>query len=84
MNLTDYLAGAGTLLVGIIIGRIPRPKRSKSGQAVCRSCKHGVGYHKDRTGHCHKPVGIMRDPCDCRHYDGPTPLPEYYAPEIGA
>ena len=62
----------------------PRSKRSKSGQAVCRSCKHGVGYHKDRTGHCHKPVGIMRDPCDCRHYDGPTPLPEYYAPEIGA
>ena len=21
--------------------------------------------------------------CTCRQYSGPTPLPEYYAPEIG-
>jgi hypothetical protein len=21
-------------------------------------------------------------PCDCRRYDGPEPLPDFYAPEI--
>jgi len=85
VNLIDYLAGAGTLLVGIVIGHIRRPRRRsmKPVKAICRSCKHGVGYHTERTGRCNKPVRVMRDPCNCQSYDGPQPLPDYYAPEIG-
>ena len=78
------LIGAAVYAVGVLTGRFlpsrrrtPKPKRSGP---IC-GCGHHLSYHDDYQG-CHHPVGIIRDPCPCRKYSGPDPLPEYYAPEI--
>lgn len=99
MNLIDFLSGAGTLLAGIILGRITRPKRTAAPaqppKTRCGSCGHGLGMHSKGSGECHGSserdaysagywMGKESIPCGCQHYDGPQPLPEYFAPEISA
>lgn len=43
---------------------------------ICRGCKHARSYHTGGTGRCRK---AGWDSCMCQGYDGPEPLPEYYA-----
>lgn len=75
--------------------RRKRPKPKPPPQPVC-GCSHHHSFHDARTGECHgtkRGAVIGRDdfghpddwdqvPCTCRQYSGPTPLPEYYAPEV--
>ena len=84
------IEGAAILLAGVVLGWIGRGVRrggSKSGQAIC-SCGDPRGKHIDGKGACqaeHKRSsnGIQEfRPCGCQMYDGPEPLPGYYAPEI--
>jgi hypothetical protein len=53
------------------------------------SCNHPRGQHVDGKGACkaENPFwtpdnwNVFR-PCACQLYDGPEPLPQFYAPEI--
>jgi hypothetical protein len=87
MLMTD---GAVILLAGILIGRyLParrrKPKLLPPVKPVC-PCGHSISFHKDRTGACKwkREVTEFRAArsCSCEGYAGPTPVPEYYAPEI--
>ena len=53
------------------------------------SCGHAVSFHDPETKRCHGKVhekdyaGFWNwVQCTCRRYDGPEPLPEFYAPEL--
>lgn len=61
---------------------------------VC-GCEHGLAFHDRQTGACHAtvqrptkfdkvygPVAFEAVPCTCRHYVGPVPLDEVFAPQI--
>jgi hypothetical protein len=90
------LTGGGLLAIGFLVGRFA-PARRRFPQPlkpVC-GCDHELAYHDPATGTCH---GTVKEPtrydeygdaiayktvqCTCRQYDGPTPLPMMYAPEI--
>lgn len=88
------ITGAGAMLVGFIGGRVHRPKRAlKPPKPVC-GCRHSLGLHDEGTGECHGTTPgdyykngkwlANRRPCTCRRYDGPQPLPEFFAPEISS
>jgi hypothetical protein len=90
--------GALILLAGILVGRfVParrrRPKPPRPVKAVC-GCTHGIQTHDPETKRCHARVKTYRHDgikevldgyadCACRQYCGPTPLPEFFAQEIG-
>jgi hypothetical protein len=79
----ELLAGAGIAFGGVLIGRYQRPKRAyreRKVEPIC-GCKHHHSFHRN-GGACHftDSWGIR---CQCQHYRGPEPLPEYYAPELG-
>lgn len=84
MNIIAMLVGAGIFSTGYLSGLTVRrrvPQGRKPPKAVCNSCDHGIGYHEERAGRCL--VEFDEDyMCACSHYDGPVPLPEFYAPEI--
>lgn len=78
---------------------LPRPHRRgirspKPVEPIC-GCEHHYSFHDPKTGECHGTdrrakyndrgtyVGVHEIPCTCRHYTGPEPLPEFYAPELG-
>ena len=90
------IEGAAILLAGMVLGhwlsrRILSLRLRGLGRLppkpVC-SCKHAPSFHDPETGRCHykwKAAVNYLDvwqTCACRRYDGPTPLPEYYAPEL--
>jgi hypothetical protein len=74
------------VIIGVLVGRfLPnRRKAPKAPEPVC-GCEHHYSYHAPATGECHGRCydgsGIYSR-CSCRHYSGPQPLPEFYAPEI--
>lgn len=86
---------AGGFLMGRFLpARRKGPKPAEPPQPLC-GCKDGNGghhhhsYHDPKTGECHGQVYVgywssqyHYDPCTCRQYTGPQPLPEFYAPEI--
>jgi hypothetical protein len=91
----EMLTGGGLVLAGLLIGRFaPVRRRSpKSPKPVC-GCRHELAYHDPATGECHgmktvdkhnrygEWIGEEQVTCTCRQYDGPTPLPTVYAPEV--
>lgn len=87
------LIGSG---IGFIFGRISR-KTTKPNhtEAICEGCEHNYSWVDKETGKCTAPTELVtkRDewgdpikwlsqPCGCPTYNGPVPLPEYYAHEI--
>lgn len=90
--ITLLLVGAGIAIVsagiGWLVGR--RVGRTATRQAlptgaVC-SCGHGYGTHEDertcRGSDARKRNGLHHlDPCPCRYYDGPEPLPRVWGPD---
>jgi hypothetical protein len=92
------LEGALILLAGILIGRFMparrrRAKPPKPVKPIC-GCTHGIQTHDPGTKRCHAQVQTYRHngvkevldgyaDCACVCYSGPTPYPEFYAPEIG-
>ncbi|MEO3856174.1 hypothetical protein [Acrocarpospora sp. B8E8] len=91
----EMLTGAALLAVGWLAGRYTPARRRmpKPPKAVC-GCDHQFAYHDPATGECHglnevdvrnkhgEWIGEEQVRCTCRQYDGPTPLPTYYAPEV--
>jgi hypothetical protein len=72
-----------------------RPKPPKPVEPIC-GCGHGIHDHDPDTKSCHAQTKAYRYdrieerevfnkyvPCTCRQYTGPTPLPEFFATEIG-
>lgn len=62
-----------------------RAARPATGSTLLCSCGHGYGTHEDEQ-RCHgvdrhKRNGVAGlDPCPCRRYDGPEPLPRAWTP----
>lgn len=92
----EMLAGGGLVLAGMLLGRFlpARRRHPKPPKPVC-GCSHQLAFHDPATGECHGKVEVetrwdrLGDPvawsqaqCTCRQYDGPTPLPTVYAPEV--
>lgn len=93
------IEGALILLAGVIAGRfLPNRRRRKLPKPIkpiC-GCTHGFHTHNAETGECNAQVKVFRYDevsqtevldgyagCACVRYTGPTPYPEYFAPEIG-
>lgn len=77
-----------SMAIGILVGRRKRPPVPEN-VARC-SCEHVRSMHVDGTGPCEMLVrvkgtsvkGSHYDKCKCHGYDGPEPIPGFYAPEI--
>jgi hypothetical protein len=91
----SLLLGAAVFTAGMLTGRFwPARRKGLKPRApvepVC-GCTHHHSFHDPETGECHGmmkvPASMSRDSyhmaCTCRQYSGATPLPAYYAPEIG-
>ena len=74
--------------VGWLLGRASgrRERRSAGAPTTVCSCGHGYGTHEDEK-RCHgadphrrNGVAVL-DPCPCRRYDGPEPLPRVWSPD---
>lgn len=93
--LTGGIVAVGAFLAG---QWLPHPgrrkvKAPKPVQPIC-GCTHHHSFHDPKTGECHgtfrrrlygssgADLGLRDNPCTCRQYTGPQPLPEVYAPEI--
>ena len=84
---------AAVALAGVLLGRfLPNrrkgPKPQKPVEPLC-GCDHHHSYHDPKTGECHgrNQIGYWAsqyhyEPCTCRQYSGPVPVPEFYAPEV--
>lgn len=90
------LEGALIALAGVLVGRfLPGrrrgPKPVPPPKPVC-GCGHSVSFHAGGEKACawvgekyyRSGVGTVTPRCTCLKYVGPTPMPEFYAPEIGA
>jgi hypothetical protein len=88
------IEGAAILLAGLIIGWLGRGRAHKNDTdtlatrpGTC-SCGHAKGVHLDGKGKCQANDTVTANKnrrgwaCPCQMYDGPEPLPAYYAPEI--
>jgi hypothetical protein len=87
---------AAAALIGVLIGRfLPNrrkgPKPAKPVEPIC-GCKHHHSQHDPQTGKCHSLMYVEgtnsrvshHEPCTCRQYSGPVPVPEFFAPEVSA
>lgn len=93
------LEGGLVAVICFLLGRyLPARKRhaEKPPKPVC-GCAHHYSFYDPETSECH---GAVDEPtkfdaygheiawkkvqCACRHYTGPEPLPEMYAPEISS
>lgn len=82
----SLLIGAGVFAAGLVTGRAwpGRKRKPRSVEPLC-GCKHHYSFHDPKTSACHGKNyegNFYYAPCTCRAYAGPTPMPEYYAPEI--
>jgi len=94
------LEGAAIALVSVLVGRLlpnrrRTPKPAPPPQPIC-GCTHHHSFHDPATRACRgvtrqrkysnggSDLGIHPFPCTCQQYSGPTPMPELFAPEIGA
>lgn len=82
------------VVIGVLLGRfLPNrrkgPKPAKAPQPIC-GCSHHHSYHDPATGTCNSLMKVPEtgsrlshhEPCTCKQYSGPVPLPEYFAPEV--
>ena len=91
------IEGAAILLIGVVLGavldrlanRFPRKQPDAIEPKAKCSCGHSISMHDAKTKWCHAENYVKGNVgwkewkrCPCRHYDGPTPYPEYYAPEL--
>ena len=80
-----YAAGWIGWVAGRISGRNQAARRQGPTSELICSCGHGYGMHEDEK-RCHgvdpsKRNGVHTlDPCPCRLYDGPEPLPRAWTP----
>ena len=80
----------GALAGGVIVNLwgLWRGRRQVKGKTATCGCKHPRSMHVDGKGACQGTVKVVRDlmaldvACRCQIYDGPEPLPSYYAGEI--
>lgn len=96
--ITGALILAVGILAGWLLrslpGRRKDPKAVPQLKPLC-GCTHHHSFHDPAGGTCHGKVEIAthwntygeermwrQDPCTCKQYSGPVPLPEYFAPEI--
>lgn len=80
MDIGTLIAGGGLVAAGAVLQRIiPAPRRHKKqlGQPIC-GCKHHRSFHANGTDACSY-TSTWKDPCTCKKYVGPEPLPELYA-----
>ncbi len=91
------IEGAVILLAGLVVGYLAGRSRGRAAaqpapkavESIC-SCNHPRGQHVDGKGPCkaenthwaYDSGTTAFRPCPCQLYDGPEPLPQYYAPEI--
>lgn len=85
-NAIPLLTGAGLLLLGVVLGRWVVPWLTPA-RTRCRTCRHGLGFHQDKTGQCQ--ITFPPDKgkhermiCACNLFDGP--MPDYFAPKPSA
>jgi len=82
------------VIIGVLLGRfLPNrrrgPKPPEPVKPIC-GCGHHHSFHDPATGKCaslmYVPATAARyshhEPCTCKQYGGPEPLPEYFAPEL--
>ena len=71
--------------IGRASGRTQGARRLETAPGLICSCGHGYGTHEDKQ-RCHgvdtrRRNGVQElDPCPCRRYDGPEPLPRAWTP----
>jgi hypothetical protein len=65
----DLLFALSGGVVGFLWGRRLRP------QYRCSTCRHGIGFHTNRSGWCH--AFAWDGACDCQNYIGEQPPPTY-------
>ncbi|WBQ05486.1 hypothetical protein [Kribbella sp. CA-293567] len=76
------------LLAGYLAGRRSRPTTPPNTTGAVCSCQHSRGQHIDGKAACQATNKVSANgvqmfvACSCQLYDGPEPLPQYYAPEI--
>lgn len=79
-----------SLAIGAVLGRrTKKPSHGQENVARC-ACEHLRSMHVDGTGRCEMLVYVKgtssksshHAKCKCQHYDGPEPIPGFYAPEI--
>jgi hypothetical protein len=87
------IEGAAIFLAGLLVGHILKRRRKieqlTSKGAIC-ACGHGRSMHLDGKGKCGdlkkvestQQKGSHHKPCPCTVYEGPEPLPEYFAQEL--
>ncbi|MFI6813201.1 hypothetical protein ACIBG7_12355 [Nonomuraea sp. NPDC050328] len=94
-ELISFLIGMAGVAAGVTASwLIPGRRRQPQIKAIC-GCGHRLAYHDVANGQCHGRVEIVThynaygeevawgtEQCTCRQYDGPTPLPTVYAPEL--
>lgn len=88
----------GGVLLGRALGRSDRRRvrelpvaHHRQPQAIC-GCGHHLVFHDTETKKCHAQVilpprwtgqgGDVYRPCMCQGYRGPTPVDEFYAPDL--
>lgn len=87
------IEGASIFLAGLLVGTILKKYRKKNVAtpkgAIC-TCGHGRSMHLDGKGKCgdlkrvegtgNKSSHHIK--CPCTIYEGPEPMPEYFAKEL--
>ncbi|MFF0531724.1 hypothetical protein ACFYT3_25485 [Nocardia amikacinitolerans] len=91
MDPLSLAVGAALVGVGFVCGRFGR-RRARSGAKALTArcgCGHDLALHDRETGKCHaeisrKGVHGLREwvGCQCRRYNGPTPLEDVFVPPI--
>lgn len=82
------------VIIGVLLGRyLPDRRRGPkpAPRPVC-GCGHHHGYHDPVAGKCGSLMYVAatgarfshHEPCTCKQYSGPVPLPEFFAPEIAS
>jgi hypothetical protein len=85
------------IVIGVLGDRLlsRHGRRVQAGPVPVCGCEHSIAFHDSATGRCAAmrkaanrwdefgdPSGWVEEPCTCRRYTGPEPLPQFYAPEI--
>lgn len=78
----------GGLLAGVVVRSLParRPSRDPADAVPVCQCTHPRAVHDAETSRCHDKVyrrgtgdsNSRFEPCPCRQYVGPEPLPSFF------